>query len=274
MGSADDDNLLRKQTHKSINDQTKYKLKLLCTINDSFSSDSNSLLNELNVTKKQLETSRSQIIVLNQQLKSTSQLVNELLAQLNILNQSINRTNDSTLLNFNDLLDDLSNEAKLALGPHKLPLGYASVGGGCLSYKEDLAQYMTYRVGKECHVDDVFAQRLMLKGCEPLPRRRCHPKAPFREKQRWQFDNGGLDFGMGEGLDIDACWCLSEASFLREYSGYRVLRPGGLFRLDHFFCMGSQLNVTYVPMLERVGFTKLRWNDGMKLDRGIDKNEW
>ncbi|KAJ8572713.1 hypothetical protein K7X08_009224 [Anisodus acutangulus] len=196
--------------------------------------NSNSLLNELNVTKKQLETSRSQIIVLNQQLKSTSQLVNELLAQLNILNQSINRTNDSTLLNFNDLLDDLSNEAKHALGPHKLPLWYsprsgtdevyASVGGGCLSYKEDLAQYMTYRVGKECPVDDVFAQRLMLKGCEPLPRSRCHPKAPvgyveptplpkslwstppdtncfdlqFREKQRWQFDNGGLDFGMGE----------------------------------------------------------------------------
>ncbi|MCD9560925.1 hypothetical protein HAX54_019788 [Datura stramonium] len=106
MGSPDDDNLSRKQTHKSINDQTKYKLKSLVLIiltnlftiyiftrpslnlhpiskYDSFS-DSSFLLHELNATMKQLETSRSQIIVLQQQLKSTNQLVNELLAQLNI----------------------------------------------------------------------------------------------------------------------------------------------------------------------------------------------
>ncbi|PHU10174.1 hypothetical protein BC332_22034 [Capsicum chinense] len=376
--------------------------------------DSTSLLHELNATMKQLETSQSQILVLHQQLKSTNQLVKELLAQLNILNQSINRTTDSTLLNFNDLLDDLSNEAKLALGPHKLPLGYspksgtdevyASVGGGCLSYKEDLAQYMTYRVGKECPVDDVFAQRLMLKGCEPLPRRRCLPKAPvgyveptpllkslwstppdtsiiwdpytcknytclierrkfpgsydckdcfdlqFREKKRWQYDNGGLDFGMDQvmatrpkgtiriGLDIGGGagtfaarmkernvtivttsmnldgpfnsfiasrglismhvgvfqrlpffentldivhsmhilnnWIPDTMLEFTLYDIYRVLRPGGLFWLDHFFCLGSQLNVTYVPMLERVGFKKLRWNAGMKFDQGINKNEW
>ncbi|CAN4110816.1 unnamed protein product [Withania somnifera] len=439
MASPDDDNLPKKQTHKSINDQTKYKLKLLLLIiltnlitiyiftrpslnlhpvskyDHSFSDlDSNVLLQELNATKKQLETSRSQIIVLHQQLKSTDQIVGELTAQLNILNQSINRKTDSSLLNFKDLLDHFPNEAKLALGPHKLPLGYspnvgadevyASVGGGCLSYKEDLAQYMTYRVGKECPVDDVFAQKLMLKGCEPLPRRRCHPKAPvgyveptplpkslwstppdtsiiwdpytcknytclierrkfpgfydckdcfdlqFREKSRWQFDKGGLDFGMDQvmatrrqgtiriGLDIGGGagtfaarmkernvtivttsmnldgpfnsfiasrglismhvgvsqrlpffentldivhsmhilnnWIPDTMLEFTLYDIYRVLRPGGLFWLDHFFCLGSQLNVTYVPMLERVGFKKLRWNAGMKLDRGIDKNEW
>ena len=58
------------------------------------------------------------------------------------------------------------------------------------------------------------------------------------------------------------------------YDIYRVLRPGGLFWLDRFFCLGSQLNQTYVPMLDRVGFRNLRWNAGMKLERGIDKNEW
>lgn len=50
---------------------------------------------------------------------------------------------------------------------------------------------------------------------------------------------------------------------------YRVLRPGGLFWLDHFFCVGDQLNNTYVPMFGRIGFNKLRWNAGRKLDRGI-----
>lgn len=53
-----------------------------------------------------------------------------------------------------------------------------------------------------------------------------------------------------------------------------MLRPGGIFWLDRFFCFGSQLNQTYVPMLDRIGFKKLRWNAGMKLDRGIKKDEW
>ncbi|MBA0867981.1 hypothetical protein Goshw_006878, partial [Gossypium schwendimanii] len=58
------------------------------------------------------------------------------------------------------------------------------------------------------------------------------------------------------------------------YDIYRVLRPRGLFWLDHFFCQGPQLNQTYAPMFDRIGFTKLRWNVGKKVDRGVDKNEW
>ncbi|WMV12260.1 hypothetical protein MTR67_005645 [Solanum verrucosum] len=37
---------------------------------------------------------------------------------------------------------------------------------------------------------------------------------------------------------------------------------------DSSACDHVQLTVAYVPMLE------LKWNGGMKLDRGIDKNEW
>ncbi|CAM0910776.1 unnamed protein product [Alopecurus aequalis] len=55
---------------------------------------------------------------------------------------------------------------------------------------------------------------------------------------------------------------------------YRVLRPGGLFWLDHFVFAGAQLNATYAPMLGRVGFKKLRWNTGRKLDGGAEKNAW
>ncbi|XP_062196382.1 probable methyltransferase At1g29790 [Phragmites australis] len=55
---------------------------------------------------------------------------------------------------------------------------------------------------------------------------------------------------------------------------YRVLRPGGLFWLDHFLCTGTQLNATYAPMLDRIGFKKARWNTGRRLGRGKEKNEW
>ncbi|EHA8589337.1 putative methyltransferase PMT21 [Cocos nucifera] len=58
------------------------------------------------------------------------------------------------------------------------------------------------------------------------------------------------------------------------YDIYRVLRPGGLFWLDHFFCIGKQLNTTYVPTFDRIGFKRLRWNAGRKLDRGIEMDEW
>lgn len=46
---------------------------------------------------------------------------------------------------------------------------------------------------------------------------------------------------------------------------YRVLRPGGLLWLDHFVFPGEQLNATFAPMVDRVGFRRLRWNTGKKL---------
>ncbi|CAL9038784.1 unnamed protein product [Musa banksii] len=312
--------------------------------------------------------------------------------------------------------DELPREMKLVVGPHKLPLGYnrnlgtdklfQPLGSACRRFREELAGYMTYEVGGECPSDEVFAQRLMLKGCEPLPRRRCHPKSPKgyvepaplpeslwatppdtsvvwdaytcknysclvkrgrsdksydcndcfdlkgREKSRWLVDSSGgvldfsidsvlatrpagtvrigLDIGGGSGtfaarmrerdvtvvsstmnfdgpfnsfiasrglvplhisvahrlpffdntldvvhsMHVLSNWMPEATLELALFDIYRVLRPGGLFWLDHFFCAGEQLNTTYVPMLARVGFHKLRWVTGRKLDRGIVKNEW
>ncbi|KAK8629506.1 hypothetical protein V6N13_078345 [Hibiscus sabdariffa] len=240
-----------------------------------------------------------------------------------------------------------------------------------------VSRYLTYEIGGECPVDDVFAQKLIHKGCEPLPRRRCHSKSPVgyveptpfpdslwsipsdssiiwepytcksynclinrdklpaiydckdcfnlqgREKARWLFDRGldygieqvlemkpagsirmGLDIGGGSGtfaarmrernitiittsmnldgpfnsfiesrglipmhvsisqrlpffentLDIVhsmhvlSNWIPDGMLELTLYDIYRVLRLGGLFWLDHFFCQGLQLNQTYAPM--------------------------
>ncbi|CAD5164687.1 unnamed protein product [Musa acuminata subsp. malaccensis] len=262
--------------------------------------------------------------------------------------------------------DELPREMKLVVGPHKLPLGYnrnlgtdklfQPLGSACRRFREELAGYMTYEVGGECPSDEVFAQRLMLKGCEPLPRRRCHPKSPkgYVEpaplpESLWATPPDtsvvidsvlatrpagtvriGLDIGGGSGtfaarmrerdvtvvsstmnfdgpfnsfiasrglvplhisvahrlpffdntldvvhsMHVLSNWMPEATLELALFDIYRVLRPGGLFWLDHFFCAGEQLNTTYVPMLARVGFHKLRWVTGRKLDRGIGKNEW
>ncbi|GER38929.1 S-adenosyl-L-methionine-dependentmethyltransferases superfamily protein [Striga asiatica] len=356
-------------------------------------STSQPLLDELNAT-------RSQLTHLQTELNSARALLTQLtqLAQL--------PTQDHLL----------SDEAKLSLGPHKLPFGhnprmgsdqiYFSVGSGCLkpALAHDLNKYMSYQIGRDCPSDDALSQSLMLRGCEPLPRRRCHPKSPQnytepdplpaslwatppdtsivwdpytcknytclinrrngpgsydckdcfylqgRERVRWLRDNGGLDFGIDRvlatkpkgtiriGLDIGggsgsfaarmmernvtivttsmnfdgpfnsfissrglismhvtvserlpffentldivhsmhviSNWIPDVMMEFILYDVYRVLRPGGIFWLDRFFCFGSQLNGTYVPMFERVGFRTLRWNTGMKFDRGVDKDEW
>nr|DAD38793.1 TPA_asm: hypothetical protein HUJ06_013115 [Nelumbo nucifera] len=146
--------------------------------------DPKALLQELNSTQAHLASSNTRIAQLHRQLISANSLLETLLSELGGRLQE--PTEPVKPSGFSSV--QLSGELKLAISPHKLPLGYAPrvgsdevfppVGAACLQFLDELKQYMTYDVGGECPVDDVFAQRLMLKGCEPLPRRRCHPKSP------------------------------------------------------------------------------------------------
>lgn len=78
------------------------------------------------------------------------------------------------------------NELKLFLQRHSLPLGkdsktgitqmVASVGHTCSKSMDMLSQFMNYKVNGQCPDDVSVAQKLISKGCEPLPRRRCFAK--------------------------------------------------------------------------------------------------
>lgn len=372
--------------------------------------DSETLLHELNSTQSALLAGKAQLVELQRRLATSDSLLETLLSELGKYHGDKPDPDE-----IDGWRDELFGELKLAVGPHKLPLGYSAnlatdelfpvMGSACRKFQEEVVQYMSYEVGEECPSDDVFAQKLMLKGCEPLPRRRCHPKspkgyvepAPFpeslwsipadtsivwdpytcknytclvnrgkakgsydckdcfdlingREKARWLTDDGrlqysidyvlstkkkgtiriGLDIGGGSGtfaarmrernvtiitssmnfdgpfnsfiasrglipihisvahrlpffdntLDIVhsmhvlSNWIPDLVLEFALFDIYRVLRPGGVFWLDHFFCRGEQLNTTYVPIFDRIGFNKLRWTAGRKLDRGIQMNEW
>ncbi|CAN6478968.1 unnamed protein product [Victoria cruziana] len=313
---------------------------------------------------------------------------------------------------------DLPREYLQFVSAQKLPLGQnpnfgsdhilPPVGRACDRLTDDLARYMNYTVGGPCPDDEILAQRLLLKGCEPLPRRRCLSPSrlpsrfveptPFpdslwsipddssvvwtayacknytclvdrkhqkgfddckdcfdlagREKNRWvgspaaagnsldysidevlAYKKGtirvGLDIGGGTGtfavrmrernvtivttsmnfnapfngfiasrgvvplyisisqrlpffdgtldlvhsMHVLSNWIPSTLLHFIFFDIYRVLRPGGLFWLDHFFCLEDQLHDLYVPMIEGVGFKKVRWTVGRKMDRGLEMKE-
>lgn len=53
-----------------------------------------------------------------------------------------------------------------------------SIGFGCTGMASDVDRYMTYKLYGPCPDDWDLAQKLLLGGCEPLPRRRCFSKSP------------------------------------------------------------------------------------------------
>lgn len=50
---------------------------------------------------------------------------------------------------------------------------YGTIGHACVLMRRELDEYMSYDVGAHCPDDWDLGQRLMLGGCDPLPRRRC-----------------------------------------------------------------------------------------------------
>lgn len=81
---------------------------------------------------------------------------------------------------------NIAEELKVFLNHHQLPLGrdsrtgitemVASVGHSCYKSLDLLSQFMSYKVNSVCPDDWSLGQKLILQGCEPLPRRRCFAK--------------------------------------------------------------------------------------------------
>nr|GLL48129.1 uncharacterized protein LOC113714873 [Ipomoea trifida] len=81
---------------------------------------------------------------------------------------------------------NVATELRAFLLHHKLPLGkdsrtgitemVAAVGHSCEKSVDLLSQFMNYKVSGACPDDWSLGQKLILRGCEPLPRRRCFSK--------------------------------------------------------------------------------------------------
>lgn len=56
------------------------------------------------------------------------------------------------------------------------------------------------------------------------------------------------------------------------YDVDRVLRPGGLLWIDHFFCKGFDMDSVYKPIVNRLGYRTIKWAVEDKTDAGGVKN--
>ncbi|KAK2662857.1 hypothetical protein Ddye_001431 [Dipteronia dyeriana] len=115
------------------------------------------MLNELNSTKMELVACHSIILELQQQLNSTNLLVQAMLIELTTRQHHQETWRKLRLFDKfirGDLSFGLTDEVRLAIGSHKLPLGYSRtsgsdevimpVGAGCLKFQDELVQYMAY----------------------------------------------------------------------------------------------------------------------------------
>ncbi|KAF9624530.1 hypothetical protein IFM89_011704 [Coptis chinensis] len=57
---------------------------------------------------------------------------------------------------------------------------YPSIGLPCIGVASSIDHYMTYKTNGVCPDDWVVAEKLIVGGCDPLPRRRCFSRSPQR----------------------------------------------------------------------------------------------
>ncbi|XWS75353.1 hypothetical protein CRYUN_Cryun01aG0079500 [Craigia yunnanensis] len=71
---------------------------------------------------------------------------------------------------------------------------------------------------------------------------------PLYISQRLPFFYNTLD--IVHSMHVLSNWIPTRMLHFLIFDIYKVLRPRGLFWLDHFFCAGEQLNKVYAPLLK------------------------
>lgn len=126
---------------------------------------------------------------------------------------------------------NIAAELKLYLQQHSLPLGkdsksgitemVSSVGHSCEKSVDLLTQFMSYKVSGFCPDDWSLGQKLILKGCEPLPRRRCFAKMVNKANGLYPFPNSlwksvGDKIVQWSGLGCKSFECLNSKQLSRD----------------------------------------------------------
>jgi SAM-dependent methyltransferase len=131
------------------------------------------------------------------------------------------------------------------------------IGGGVATFAVRMKERNITIITTSLNLNGPFNTFIASRGVVPLY---------MSISQRFPFFDNTLD--IVHSMHVLSNWIPETLLHFLLFDVYRVLRPGGLFWLDHFFCVGDQLENFYGPMIESVGFKKVKWVTGKKLDKG------
>ncbi|XP_073116275.1 probable methyltransferase At1g29790 [Elaeis guineensis] len=135
------------------------------------------------------------------------------------------------------------------------------IGGGSGTFAVRMKERNVTMVTTSMNLNGPFNSFIAARGVVPLY---------ISISQRLPFFDNTLD--IVHSMHVLSNWIPTTLLHFVMFDVYRVLRPGGLFWLDHFFFVEEQME-EYVPVIESVGFKKARWEVGRKLDRGPELRE-
>ncbi|KAK8915885.1 hypothetical protein KSP39_PZI022627 [Platanthera zijinensis] len=103
-----------------------------------------------------------------------------------------------------------------------------------------------------------YSEAAALRGVVPL-------HAPLQ--QRFPIYDGAMDL-VRTGHAVNRWIPIPALEFL-VFDADRVLKPGGLLWIDHFFCKTADLGNVYAPLIARLGYKRIKWAVGNKTDSGV-----
>ncbi|CAI9763323.1 unnamed protein product [Fraxinus pennsylvanica] len=111
---------------------------------------------------------------------------------------------------------------------------YPSIGQGCARLASTLDRFMTYKAYDICPDDWDLAQKLMISGCDPLPRRRCFTRTPLRYDKPCPL-NASL---WTQPRDVDISWSRYKCK------NYRCLVSNGTINNRGFYKCSDCFDLT------------------------------
>lgn len=150
------------------------------------------------------------------------------------------------------LVDDV-----LALGSGKIRIGF-DISGGSGTFAARMAEKNVTVVTNTLNNGAPFSEFVAARGLFPMFLSLDH---------RFPFHDNVLDLVHGSsGLDVEGK--AEKLEFLM-FDLDRVLKPGGLFWLDNFYCASEEKKKELTRLIERFGYKKLKWVIGEKADAQV-----
>ncbi|KAK1281509.1 hypothetical protein QJS10_CPB22g00039 [Acorus calamus] len=110
---------------------------------------------------------------------------------------------------------------------------FTSIGHGCFAMKADLEEYMDYDVGDFCKDDWKLAQKLMVHGCDPLPRRRCFSRSPKLYRKPFSINESMWKLPDDHNVRWSGYRCKNFTCLARNITGKGFFKCKECFNLTH-----------------------------------------